>query len=85
MVGKMKTKEEISQEYFEIIDNINQKIEDYESLLNDKYLGITNLSNGNRGIQEIEEELTNMKQTVQRIKEMNMTMKNQISSNQNLF
>lgn len=57
-----------------MLAQINDKIEQYESYLSKEYDAICDLSTGNRGIEEIEEELANMKSIVSNIRTENEYM-----------
>lgn len=70
----MKTKSEITADYISIVSQINDKIEEYETYLITRYDAICELSTGNRGIEEIEEELANMKSIVSYIRTENEYM-----------
>lgn len=70
----MKTKNEITSDYISLVSQINDKIKEYETYLNARYDAICELSVGNRGVEEIEEELANMKMMVSDIRTENEYM-----------
>lgn len=77
----MKTKSEITSEYLQIIDNVDRKIAEYEDYLSKKYTKVEELSTGNRGIEEILEEIESMQKNVSSLRSENETAKRNIKLN----
>lgn len=79
----MKTKNEITFEYTQMIEKLNGEIEGYEDYLNKKYTEVEALSTGNRGIEEILEEIENMQKLVADLLNENETARKNIVANEN--
>lgn len=78
----MKTKSEITYEYLQVIDNVDKKIEKYDEYLSKKYTEVEELSTGNRGIEEILEEIANMQTKVISLRSENGLAKSAIRANE---
>lgn len=78
----MKSKSEITYEYLQMIDKVDKKIEEYEDYLSKKYTEVGELSAGNRGIEEILEEIANMQTKVATLRSENGFAKSSIRANE---
>lgn len=78
----MKSKSEIIYEYLQMINKVDTKIEEYEDYLSKKSDEFKQLSTGNRGIEEILEEIGNMQKKVTALKTENEFAKSSIRANE---
>lgn len=81
----MKSKSKITDEYLEMIRQVELKVEAYEEYLSSKSQNVAELSTGNRGIEEIVEEIEKMQKLVNKLKEENEEIKSIIRLNEYKF
>lgn len=81
----MKTKGEITQEYVDMINDIENKLESYEDDIKSSRRKIMDQSDGNRRIEDIDDEFDVMIREIGKMKDECRSTKSMIKLNENNF